>query len=400
VGAGILLVPLIVRSRIEQGDFTQASLWNESLGWLHRKHHRNQEAANSFREAVRYAKGIRRIILQRMTAELDLASGAVDRAYEMLQTIIQKSETIIPTPQMPERIHALIDDPRYRDRILFHEAILYVKLIYGDALVRLGQSQNARAIYNEIEKSLTNMRGSRADLLRLRWANQWGYLLAEVMADPKAAEQVYAQIRNSIDMTQPELQNERFAFISTEFNVEMRLGRFDRASVLVREMLQVAQQAGNLRQEARAWNSMGITANSLGNWDEAANSYERALALARSIGERRLEAISLHNLGIIRMDQARYEEARVCQENYLAVSLATGNRMAESYAPAYLGLIAYSEGNFEDSQILIQHSMRIAQDNNWTRLIGLNQGLLAMLDLNASSPHAPSSWCATEAFPL
>jgi tetratricopeptide (TPR) repeat protein len=225
------------------------------------------------------------------------------------------------------------------------------------------------------------MNGPKADLLRLRWGNQWGYLLSEVMANPKAAEQVYEQVRSSIDMTRPELQAERFAFISTEFNAEMRLGRFDRASVLVREMLQVAQQAGNLRQEARAWNSLGITANSLGNWEEAADSYQHALALARSIGERRLEAISQHNLGIIRMDQARYEEARACQENYLAVSLATGNRMAESYAPAYLGLIAYSEGHFEDSDILIHHSMRIAQENNWTRLIGLNQGLLAMLGL-------------------
>jgi class 3 adenylate cyclase/predicted ATPase len=382
-GVGLLLVPLIVRSRLEHGDFTQAGLWNESLGWLHRKHHRNQEATNSFLEAIRHASGIRRLILQRMVAELDLASGALERAHEILHTALQKAETIVPPPEMPKRIRTLIDDPlAHWDRMLFHETMLYIKLTYGEALVRLGQSQKAEEVYKEIERTLRGMSGPKADLLRLRWGNQWGYLLSEVMANPKTAEQVYAQIRNSIDMTSPELQAERFAFISTEFNAEMRLGRFDRASILVREMLQVAQQAGNLRQEARAWNSLGITANSLGNWEEAADSYERALALARSIGERRLEAISQHNLGIIRMDQARYEEARACQENYLAVSLATGNRMAESYAPAYLGLIAYSEGSFEDSQILIHRSMHIAQDNNWTRLIGLNQGLLAMLGLH------------------
>lgn len=384
-GASLLLIPLIVRSRIEHGDELEASLWRETLAWLHRKHHRNQEAAYSFHEALQNATGARRFILQRMAADLDILSGAVERAREMLRNplALRENESQPVQPPMPPRIRELIDDPlAHWDQIPPPEAALYMKLAYGESLQRLGQTQDAQQTFHEIENTLAGLHGLPADILRIRWANQWGYFLSEVMADPKAAEQVYAQVRQMLDLSVSELQSERLAFLTTEFNVEMRLGRYDHALTLAKEMLQVSQRDGNIRQEARSFNSIGITLNALGDWGGAADCYERCLALARSIGERRLEAISLHNLGIIRMDQARYRDARDCQENYLAVSRATGNRLAESYAPAYLGLIAFSEENFDGGESLLGESLRIAETSGWPRLVALNQGLFGLLHLH------------------
>ena len=382
-GAGLMLIPLIIRARKEHSDTTEASLWYETLGWLHRKHHRNQEAADSFREALMYAEGVRRLVLYRLAADLDIISGAVERAREMMRNAFEENLQSTEPPPMPERIRTLIDDPLARwDCITLAEANLSLKLMYADSHLRLGQAQDARQIFTEAENVISNLSGSTADILRLRWANHWGYFLSEVMANPQAAEQVYARVRNTLDLNAAHLQSERPAFLDTEFNIEMRLGRYNRALVLAEEMLQLARRDGNIRQEARSHNSMGITLNALGDWDAAADSYERCLSLARSIGERRFEAISLHNLGIIRMDQARYDEARACQESYLAVSRATGNRMAESYAPAYLAVTAICEGQFDLAESLILQSLTLAESNGWTRLTGLNHGFTGLLHLN------------------
>jgi tetratricopeptide (TPR) repeat protein len=284
---------------------------------------------------------------------------------------------------MPERIQSLVDDPLARwDRITLSEARLSLKLMYAEALVRLGQPEPARQVFREVETGLAELRGPTADILNLRWANRWGYLLSEVLTNAQSAAQVYARVRSVLDLDAPHLQGERYGFLDTEFSVEMRLGHYDHAVILVREMLEIAQREGNLREEARAHNSLGITLNALGDWNDAARSYERSLSLARSIGDRRSEALSLHNLGIIRMDQARYDEARTCQENYLTVSLATGNHLAESYAPAYLGAIAICQGQFDRAEASIRRSFDIATSNGWTRLIGLDQGFTGLLDLN------------------
>ncbi|HET9912903.1 MAG TPA: adenylate/guanylate cyclase domain-containing protein [Anaerolineales bacterium] len=382
-GVGIMLIPLIIRARKEHGDTAEVSLWYETLAWLHRRHHRHQEAADAFREALLFAKDVRRLVLYRLAADLDLISGAVERAREMMQTAFAENLGSAELPAMPERIQSLIDDPlAHWDRITLPEAALALKLMYADALVRLGQPEPARQLFMEAEQELANLSGPTADILSLRWANRWGYLLSEMMANPQSAEQLYARVRSALDLEAPHLQGERSKFLDTEFNIEMRLGRYNRALVLAEELLQIARREGNLREEARAHNSLGITLNALGDWDDAADSYERCLSLARSIGERRSEAISLHNLGIIRMDQARYDEARACQENYLTLSLATGNHLAESYAPAYLAVIAICQGQFDHAASLITRSLELARKNGWMRLVGLNQGITGLLDLH------------------
>src|SRR5512138_1738712 len=85
-GVGIMLIPLIIRARKEHSDTVEVSLWYETLGWLHRRNHRHQEAADAFREAIVYAEGVRCLVLYRLAADLDMIGGAVERGREMLET--------------------------------------------------------------------------------------------------------------------------------------------------------------------------------------------------------------------------------------------------------------------------------------------------------------------------
>jgi class 3 adenylate cyclase/tetratricopeptide (TPR) repeat protein len=381
-GAGILLVPLIARSRIERGDLTEASLWQEALGWLHKKHHRVQEAADAFHEALQNATGIRRIILARQVAELAIINGNLERAQKIIEDNLELTLHLPGgTPEMTIHIRSLIDDPLARwNRIQPHEASLSMQLTYADALTRVGKVKEAQDAYHQIELHLENMRGVVSDILRLRWANLWGYFVIEIMGKPHVAQKAYAILRSSMDLDAEALQGERMALLDTEFNIEWRLGHYDRAKALADELLAVAQRNHHPRIEARSWNTMGITQHALGYWKHAADCYENAIRLARSIGERRIEAIGLHNLGLVLMDQGRYDQARQSQEKYLALSRSVGNYMAESYAPAYLGFIALSQGNFEQAGEPIAHSLKLAQDNNWQRLVGLNQAFLAVLE--------------------
>lgn len=381
-GAGILLVPLIARSRIEQNDQTEASLWYEALGWLHKKHHRSQEAAAAFRNAHQSASGVRRLVLARQIAELDIYSGHTSRAEEFIDTELASPTQSAQAQVMFPIIRQLIDDRLARWDLLDETTCkLALECTRGDLFSRLGKIQQAEKTFKSVGEAIHRLRGVAADLLHLRWANQWGYCLAENLANPQAAQELYARLRQEIDLNAQALQSERIAMLGTEFNIEMRLGRYDKAKSLADELLKVARTNQNSRQEARAWNSSGITEQSLGNWLEAANCYEQALRLARVIGERRLEAIALHNLGIIRMDQARYDEALTCQQEYLEISRTIGNHMAESYAPAYMGMIYMVQGRFEDAKNMLDQSLHLAEAQGWPRLVGLNLALQAMLKL-------------------
>jgi class 3 adenylate cyclase/tetratricopeptide (TPR) repeat protein len=380
-GAGILLVPLIARSQIEHGDLVGASLWLEALGWLHKKHHRGQEAADAFYEALQNAAGIRRLVLARQVAEIHILAGKLERAQKIIEDNL---ELIMPvssdSPGMTPHIRNLIDDRLARwDRIQHGEASLSLQLTYADALARLGKVQKAQEAYHQIELSLENLRGVASDILRLRWANLWGYFVIEIMGKPDVAQKAYAVLRAQMDLNAETLQSERMALLTTEFNIEWRLGRYDSAKILVDELLAVARRNHNPRIEARAWNSMGITKHALGLWRDAAECYENAIRLGRSIGERRLEAIGLHNLGLVLMDQGNYEQARQSQERYLELSRSIGNYMAESYAPAYLGFIELLQGNFKAAEEQIANSLKLAEENQWQRLVGLNHAFGALL---------------------
>lgn len=384
-GAGILLIPLIARSRIEHGDQGEASLWHEALGWLHRKHHRGKEAADAFRVAFEHTRGVRRLVLARQIAESDIFSGNLDRGRSNLDAILAEGwATSSEILKMPERITLLIDDPLARwDKIRMQDARLALLLTQADLLTRLGKTQEAEDSYRQTEMELDGLRGVSAEILRLRWANLWGYFITEIMGKPQLALDFFVELRSRMNLNAEALQGERMAMLGTEFNIEMRLGHYDRAKNLADELLQVAQQNRNARMEARAWNSKGITQHSLGDWNAAAACYENVIQLARSIGERRLEAIALHNQGLVLMDQARYDEARQCQQNYLLLSRSIGNHMAESYAPAYVGFIELCQKNFLGADEMLARSLHIARENDWQRLVGLNQGLGAVLKFYA-----------------
>jgi class 3 adenylate cyclase/tetratricopeptide (TPR) repeat protein len=383
-GAGVLLIPLIARARDEHNDHIQASLWHEMLGWLHKKNHRGKESIAAFLQAFEHADGVRRLTLARQIAEIDIINGDPARGEKLLETVLQENAPVTPSKiQMPEKIRQLIDDPTARwERIQPEEALVALRLAHADTLTRIGKVEEAKNAYAQTKIELEDLRGVIADILRMRWANLWGYLMTELVGDAPAVQELYAALRKEIDFNAQALQSERMSILGTEVNMEMRMGRYGRAKELADELLKVAQQTRNTRVEARAWNAMGITLQGLGQWDEAIKCYENCLKSARFLGDRRTEAIATHNLGLVLMDEARFDEACEYQQNYLQISRTIGNHLAEAYAPAYLGLIAMSAGDFDTAQKYIDEAITVARANNWLRLVELAKTFGAMLKLN------------------
>lgn len=382
--AGTLLIPLIARSRNEQGDFPEASLWFELLGALHFKHHRTKEAAQAYRHALAAATGVRLLSLTRLLAESQRFSGEAELALETINRLeIDHSQAAThASPELLSRLENLTTDPlALWAKLSSEEASISLELERADTLSHLGNAPQARQAYELIEGRLQGIQGETAQRLWLRWGKSWSHFLCEVLSEPRSAERVCQRIRQQVDLTSPALARERLAFLAAEGLTETRLGRFDRVRSLVSERLELARACDDRRDETGALNALGLLSDALGKWEEALASYEKSLLFSRAIGYRRGEVIALHNEGLIFMDRCDWQRAQQYQLEYLAISRQTGNRPAESYAPAYLGVIELEQGHFDTAENYLNQSLHVATENSWPRLIGLCRAFLGRLRL-------------------
>jgi class 3 adenylate cyclase/tetratricopeptide (TPR) repeat protein len=381
-GAGTLLIPLMARSREENGDGWQASLWYEVLGLLHRKYYRNQEAAQAFDRALANASGIRRLTLSRQIAEVELFAGDAEKS---LRTIDEAGK-VAGAPAHPltedlrRKLAALTEDPLARaGSIDLPTAEFALELTRAEALVHLARAAEAETVYQRLGERLETISGENRLRLWLRWGHAWAYMLSQILGDSKAAEQVCKSIRQRFDLQDPALEQERLSFLSAESSVEADLGRYAEARLHNNERLSLAQARNDQKEAANAWNVEGIIVQSLGDLQSACGCYERSLNISRTIGYRRGEVIALHNLASTYADQARWEAAARCEQQYLDISRTTGNRLAEAYAPFLLGSIAIEQGEFANAGVYLQQGMQAARENGWPRLIDVGRQSLASL---------------------
>ncbi len=375
-GAGILLIPLIARSREENGDGWQASLWYEVVGLLHRKYHRTQEAAQAFHKALVNASGVRRFTLCRQGAEVELFAGEAEKALKTIDEVGQTDGAPVGewTESLRRKLAALTEDPLMRIETLdLPAAEIMLELTRADALVHLARVPEAEAVYKQLGARLETMTGENSLRLWLRWGRAWAYFLSQIAGNPKAAEEVCNSIRQRINLHNPVLEEERLFFLSAESNVEIDLGRYAEAQAHNDERLSIAQARNNQKEEVAAWNIKGIICQALGELNSTCEYYEKALNISRVIGYRRGEVIALHNLASTYADQGRWEIAIQHEEQYLAISRVTGNRLAEAYAPLTLGAIAVEQGEFERADALLHQGLKIAEENGWPLLIELGQ---------------------------
>jgi class 3 adenylate cyclase/tetratricopeptide (TPR) repeat protein len=375
-GGGILLIPLIARSREENGDGWQASLWYEVVGLLHRKYHRTQEAAQAFHKALASASGIRRLTLCRQCAEVELFAGEAEKALKTINEVGQIAGAPAGelTESLRQKLASLTEDSLMRLETLdLPTAEMMLELTRADAFVHLARVSEADAVYKALGVRLETLTGENSLRLWLRWGRAWSYFLSQIVGNAKAAEEVCNSIRQRIDLQNPALEEERMFFLNGESIVEMDMGRYDDAQVHNDERLMIAEKRKNLKEQTAAWNVKGIIAQSLGDLNATCEDYEKALTISRAIGYRRGEVVTLHNLGSTYADMGRWDIAIQHEEQYLAISRVTGNRLAEAYAPFTLGSIAIEQGEFERADALLRQGLKIAEENGWPLLTEIGQ---------------------------
>jgi len=382
LGIGLMLIPLIARSREEQGDVWEASLWSEVLGKLNLEAHRTKDAIGYLRQAVTQASGVRRLILSRQAAEAASFDGQHELALECLKGAQDSSASAeqVKTPELIRQKLRAFRQPPLTDWevVSLEEARLDLDLAQAEILAQTGEVAAAQSLYGEIETRLNGLHSQGATVLWVRWGRSNAFFLDEILSDPLAAAAVFEKMRSQVAMEKLS-DEERLAYLYSEGLVEARLGHHEKAMALVDERLRIAQSLNLLKEEANAWVMKGNTASSLGDLETCQDAYQHSLEISRLIGHRRSEAITLFNLSEISVEMGNWELAAQYLEQYQTISRVIGNWLAEAYAPLTLATIAIQQGNYRQAEVLIARSQEIAQKNSWLRLLGIARSLRADL---------------------
>ncbi|GAA2975436.1 AfsR/SARP family transcriptional regulator [Actinokineospora diospyrosa] len=101
---------------------------------------------------------------------------------------------------------------------------------------------------------------------------------------------------------------------------------------------QVAQQIGNARDQALAWNILGNALRHSRRFDEAIEAHEHACTIHQKVGDRRGEAQALNNRGIALRHQRHFDEAVRIFRDALALFRKIKDRRGEAEALNNLGI--------------------------------------------------------------
>ena len=112
----------------------------------------------------------------------------------------------------------------------------------------------------------------------------------------------------------------------------IKLGRYQQAEQLLRGVLRVFREHGDLSGVAYALSKLGAARGEQGGYQEAAGYLREALATAREVGDRWAEADGLTVLGQVCHRQGRYDQAAECHRQALALYRETGSRDGEAEA--------------------------------------------------------------------
>jgi DNA-binding SARP family transcriptional activator/tetratricopeptide (TPR) repeat protein len=144
--------------------------------------------------------------------------------------------------------------------------------------------------------------------------------------------------------------------------VDMRQGRHQQASSLLRQALRLFRATRNLAGQARSLGNLGVLSDQLGEWPEAVAHLQRALALFREAEDRPGETRALFKLGDIERLQGRYEQAAIYYGQALAVSGEAKDRVGEAFALSGLGDNEMQRGRYEDAAVYIRECLTLRRD--------------------------------------
>ena len=143
----------------------------------------------------------------------------------------------------------------------------------------------------------------------------------------------------------------------------LRYGRLNEAMLQAREGLQLVRRLGELLEEGKILNTLGLIALELKEPASAQTYFEQALSIARETSNRGLETKSLNNLGTSAgFIQGEYIVAREYYEQAYLIAQERGDRSMQSATLGNLGWAAGMQGDFDSARSYHEQALSIARE--------------------------------------
>lgn len=206
---------------------------------------------------------------------------------------------------------------------------------------RTGGAQDAQALFSRIVAMSKREDPRHPNVISLAW-----YGLAELHHRAGRLEEALASLRSCRE-TATGRQRAPIT-LSTDLlegQIAHTRGDFSAAANHYQRALELAEELGNVAEQARAMNNLGNVARDEGDYERAQSRYQEALSLWRRIGDRECIAGGHNNAGNLALSRGDFVTAR---DNYLEsldVCQRIGNVHGTALAHANLGILALEEND-------------------------------------------------------
>lgn len=159
------------------------------------------------------------------------------------------------------------------------------------------------------------------------------------------------------DVAPPELRTKAVAFAA---GAALRVGDLTRAEALYTEVLELAQEMGDIEGEARALSDLGTVAAVGGDTSNARRFLEESVERYRRLGVPRGLAIALSNLGDAAGQERRFDEAIAVTTEALAIQRELGDRGRAAISLNNLGYFSLQTGDVEPARAWLEECVALS----------------------------------------
>lgn len=138
-----------------------------------------------------------------------------------------------------------------------------------------------------------------------------------------------------------------------------RLAQYGQAQSFNQHSLELFEQTGNLRGQARALANLGMNAIYRGKLDDAAQVLQRALELTRQCGDEPGRGRSLSLLGVVHKQKGEYDPARRAQEEALLIFRTLDDPQRVAATANNLGSVLRAQGRLSAAQACYEENLSI-----------------------------------------
>jgi tetratricopeptide (TPR) repeat protein len=351
-----------------------ASFWREAEAAT-RTNRAQAEAALS--AAAVNAVGIRKLVLTRRVADLQLSAGQPDRALATLN--MAGIPNTAPSPLPPDAVGEIISGQLRAPLDCWEslggaEAQAAFALVKAEALAQLVKTEDTVRAFDDARRRLEALKSPLAGTLWVRWAKGWSWFASEILGHAKDAVKACDEIRKRVGAA-VETDADALGFLRAEQVARTSSGDFSRGKELVEKQVRMAERRGLVRDLCLASNARAILHFGEGELLPARTLFARAVELARASGWVRREAISLHNLALVLSEHGELDAAHEAETEYARLSEKIGNHAGQAEAPLVLASVAIAKEKWDLAKQLITQARTASDLNGWSMLTAWSRAL-------------------------